>query len=846
MTRCRTACPSSTRRRFSPVTGTSGFTFTQPAGANAPSAGQTGTLTWNFGTVVNAGDNNSANDTLTLVYRARIDDAAAISATPTTTTVNNQSQALYQDESGNAEATLAASDSVTIKQPLLAPVASLRTATTTGADEAVGYRITVTNNGDAPAYNARIRDVMPARMRGTAPVFVAATLGGSPIALGNPSFNAATGETVWVLSDPVAIEPGQALVIDYDATVDTAVGGGLTLTHAPSVAEYHSKPSSDTAERRQYAAQVPSAQAVTTPTPNGMTKAVNVTSANIGEVVTFTLTAPATPVDVTLYDLNVLDAIDSRFRVTAISDNSATLGTTTSTGSSGNPVDVVFAAVPPLDQAVVTVTAVVENQAPTTTAATISNQASYTWAQTAGGAPRPAIPSGNVTVDVTEPELSIAKLFASQSLADPSQGLQAGDTVTFTITVTNTGDGAAHDFVLRDVGDDELINPVVTANPDNPGAPASSVPSGTDIIHTWNTISGPIASGGGTYSFDVTFTVASTVQPFQNLDNNGEVDWYSMPAPNADRRGPGGGYTASTTTAATVTAGSVSMNKSDLGDATYAIGDEVTYRLTASTVQGQVSMLRMLDDLPAGLEFVSASLTPTNLQVPGGGAITILSGPAPGATGTLDFEVGDIVSTGTTPNLRLDVVVRLQDVPANVDRTTLTNTARTTIEFPAGSGSFVTINAQASPQLTIEEPSLVLGLDAPASVVLGTPARVAARLSNTRPATAFQPRLVVELPDDMRATDPTTLPLTVSIAGGRALTLVAGTDYAASWDADTGQLEVALTSANGYVGNAETLTVDLQAALDPDAPDGGSLAFVGTVTKLLQPGRQRRRGTRQS
>ena len=37
-------------------------------------------MTWNFGTVLNAGDNNTANDTLTVIYTARIVDAGGIVA----------------------------------------------------------------------------------------------------------------------------------------------------------------------------------------------------------------------------------------------------------------------------------------------------------------------------------------------------------------------------------------------------------------------------------------------------------------------------------------------------------------------------------------------------------------------------------------------------------------------------------------------------------------------------------------------------------------------------------------------------------------------------------------------
>ncbi|MFK7743276.1 MAG: hypothetical protein AB8H80_23370 [Planctomycetota bacterium] len=815
---------------ITPSSGSNGFTFVQPTGANLPSAGDSGTLVFNLGTVVNAGDNALSNDQLTLVYRARIEDDAAFAPTPTTQSVDGTAQARYQDSFGNAESTSTLAATIALKQPLLEAVSDLRTAVASGADETVGYRITLSNRGDAPAYNVQLADVLPVGMRGTTPVAVAASLAGDPVALGAPSFLTGTGRVSWSLPDGMVVRPGESLVVDYNVVVDTTVGAGLTLANAPGADRYFSKPSAAAIERRQYAASNASPQSVTTPAPIDIRKAADVVSLAIGEVVTYTLTVPATPVDATVYDLRVADSVDARLRVTGVADNAAALGTASSSNASGNSVDVSFAAVPPNTQAVVTVTAVVENQLPTTTATAIPNVASYTWAQASGGPAQPAIASGSISVTVEEPNLDITKSLKSQTIANPMQGLQAGDTVTYTITLTNSGDGAAYDFVLRDIANDEFVNPVVTANPDSPGAVASSVASGSDTVHTWNAVAGPIAPNGGTYQFDVTFTVANTVQPFQNLANTAEVDWFSAPGPNPDRRGPSSGYTAATPSAVTVTAGSITMTKVDLGDGGYTIGDDVTYRLVVQILQGQVTDLHVVDDLPAGLELRSSTFAATDLQQSGGGAVVLQGGPAQGATGVLDWDFGDLVSSGGNPNLQIDLVARVLDVPANVGSAELTNSARTTIEFPPGSGSMATIQAQADPQLTILEPELVLAFDAPATVVLGTPADLQIRVRNDGSSTAWQPTLMVELPVAMRGTDPATLALAVAIVDGRMQALAAGTDYSASWDETTGLFTMQLLSAAGFLAPGETLTADFQAALNADASDGVSQSLVATVT----------------
>ncbi|WP_459943328.1 hypothetical protein, partial [Deferrisoma palaeochoriense] len=45
------------------------FTLT---GVATPTPGDTGTLTWSFGSITSAGDNDAGNDAFTLTYRARV------------------------------------------------------------------------------------------------------------------------------------------------------------------------------------------------------------------------------------------------------------------------------------------------------------------------------------------------------------------------------------------------------------------------------------------------------------------------------------------------------------------------------------------------------------------------------------------------------------------------------------------------------------------------------------------------------------------------------------------------------------------------------------------------------
>ncbi len=243
------------------------FTYADiPAGAT-PSAGDTGLVSWTFGHVYNASD-NAGPDTVAIVYRARVADVGSLPDTPTTQNPLNTATVAYKladgtDRSRNDTYT------VSLLQPRLLASKSLRTGQDPVVEpgDGVAYRITVTNTGDSPAYNTVVRDVLPTRMRQTAPTVAASTLNGAAVALAAPTYDSLTGEVTWTLSDAQAIQPGQSLVIDVDAQVDANARTGLTLTNTVVADSYFSLPSSDAnaAYRRQYRTSPPATVDVYTP-----------------------------------------------------------------------------------------------------------------------------------------------------------------------------------------------------------------------------------------------------------------------------------------------------------------------------------------------------------------------------------------------------------------------------------------------------------------------------------------------------------------------------------------------------------------------------------------------------
>lgn len=818
-------------------TGTGSINYASPTG---PTAGDT-SLSWNFGTVVVDGDNSASNNKLTLVYRAVIVDAGGLALLPSTQSLNNAANLSYQLESGATTSSNTAVDTIEVKQPLLSIEKTLTgsqpSEIETGAT--VYFTIKVSNTGTAPSYNIVVTDILPEEMRDNAPSFVSATLNGNSLALGAPTWNPGTGLATWSLGDSDVLNAGSDFVINYQATVDSDVGAGRSFANSARVEASFSLPSSTTStERRGYAPSTASSAGLTTAAPSDMAKAQNHSVANIGEIVTYTLRVPETAVPSVLYDVNVSDALPSGLEIVSVNTNAGTLGVGLSNSSTSTALALEFDRLPKNSQAVVSVQARVQNVIGNQSATSLQNTASYTWAGTDGGSQEASIQSPTRELLVSEPNLSFVKTFKSQTVSDSSIGLQTGDTVTYTIRVENTGDGDAHDLILTDRADENLINPSVAANPDNPGLPANSGTVGGFTTWTWNLPGSLVAKTSGVYQFDVTFTLGSDVRPYMNLENSGGLTYTSAAGVVLGERDGSGGlndYIFNQTSPVTVQTGNIKLNKrlKTPSLTTYGIGSEVTFELVAEFGLGKVDAFYFVDALPVGMEFVSASLTSSNVQRQSGGSPALLNSPSAGATGSLSFEIGDIESSGSSPHMILEIVARLQDLSSNAEGLNLTNTASAQLKDP-DDGSTVTINGATSASVEVVEPDLRLNFDGPTNVDLGAEADFQVRVLNQGRQPAYQPKIEVELPSGLREADPTSSTLVVSISGGRNLTLTSASDYSAVYNAGTGRLVVSLTSSQAFVDENEILTLDFKVQADSGASTstGSAYQVVATVSEF--------------
>lgn len=252
---------------ITPATGAESFTYTAPvAGVTAPAADATGELVWDFGTLVNAGDDDPDNDTITIVYTARIVDAAS-NPVPGAADLKRENSARIRFLKADDEAhtTAASKVEITVSQPVIqiektlidpAPENILR------PEESGTFRIRVRNTGTAPAYNLVLEDIIPTGMRASAPELTRADLNGTSIlatlrAAALPLWDAETGRFLLELEDGQFINAGAELTLDYTFTIDTDAIKGDTLVNEVTAHTWFGRPLADTSgPRREYATPV--------------------------------------------------------------------------------------------------------------------------------------------------------------------------------------------------------------------------------------------------------------------------------------------------------------------------------------------------------------------------------------------------------------------------------------------------------------------------------------------------------------------------------------------------------------------------------------------------------------
>ncbi|HEX6641825.1 MAG TPA: IPTL-CTERM sorting domain-containing protein, partial [Thermoanaerobaculia bacterium] len=182
----------------------------------------------------------------------------------------------------------------------------------------------------------------------------------------------------------------------------------------------------------------------------------------------------------------------------------------------------------------------------------------------------------------------IADLSASKTTQTTTAG--PGDTVTYTITVTNNGPNAANEVIVQDTLPAALLFQSIT--------PAAGFTCTTPAVGATGTITctgGPLANAA-----TATFTLVTTIAPSATGTFANAV---TVSSSDAD---PVSGNSTSTTAPIVVATADLAITKTT-NSTTAPNGSTVTYTITV-TNNGPDAATNVVvnDDLPAGLQFVSA------------------------------------------------------------------------------------------------------------------------------------------------------------------------------------------------------------------------------------------------
>ncbi|MDP1553779.1 MAG: hypothetical protein Q8M06_12280, partial [Methanobacteriaceae archaeon] len=485
-----------------------------------------------------------------------------------------------------------------------------------GADagDVVTYVITVENQGSAEAYNVTIAENTPAGLTNFILQSVKNGLGTNLAYVGD-IFSGGMQ-----LTDPLLPNDGtkgppystDTVIITYICTIANNVYPRQLINNQANITHYASTPGGPNFVQDPNLYMDNATVTIADPTivkalissSDPLTLNNNLT---IGEVATFLLNITLPEGQVT--DLNITDILPNGFAfvpgsiVVDSSGFNGTLGTLSSSYNAGTRIlTIIFNGVTtvnpdntPLNNSFyVFFNATVLNTTANNRGNLKTNNASMNWLNNTGS----PITSNNVNMRIVEPNVTITKTFSP----NPTD---AGDTVTVTLTVRNTGSNLsyAHDVVINDPLDSNVFDLSTVTQGITPAGFTYGFTS-PNVIYT----GGSIASGA-TITFTFTVKVRPDISPSGIYPNTAYVNSTSINGTDPNERN----YTTSNSTNLRITSPTIdkvlesSSEPTTLGN-NLTIGEVGTFRFDIRLPDGQTTNLRVIDVLPIGFSYVENSV----------------------------------------------------------------------------------------------------------------------------------------------------------------------------------------------------------------------------------------------
>lgn len=596
------------------------------------------------------------------------------------------------------------------------------------------------------------------------------------------------------------------------------------------------------------------ATAVRVYAPGALAKANTQTTATIGQPFKYRITVPATPVDVPLYDVRIVDNLAaSAANLAFVSANVVSGGSwsLTNTGTATNLVIQDAATgidIPAGGQAVIEITVVLQNTTTNRAGLAFTNTASYTYNKvngdnasqgTGGSATTPAM-------TVVEPALAITKAVGYAAPAGKAAGAPAaaGDVLQYTVSVVNNGTAPAYDADVLDVLPANLslvagsaaasINGVAVSGfvPQPTVLPGGALvwgarngdglldlPVGATLVLTYRA---SVLAANGTPIVNAAYTNWASLNGGVAGERNG-AGCPSVTAPNTYCAGPATATLTSidpTALAKTVASDSWSAAPSTAGDATLRVGDTVVYTLTATLREGVNDNVVITDTLPAGLAFDSIVGINGDAAAPYAAVAPFAHADFGGAVvsgNTVRFSFGSVTNAadnnaannGFVIQYRARVVNTLAQLPP-------VQALRNDVSLAYAIGGVAATPRTANANINVWQPVLAVSKSASAAggdnvLAAGEVVTYTVDLRNTGNAPAYNPQLQDVLPVGMRNAAPVTLSVSL-VNAGTALPVVAPTyssaTGAASWNFVSG------APAQYAIPAGETLRVVYRAQAD--------------------------------
>ena len=697
--------------------------------------------TFTFGSTTTTNDNNTANNSFLVRVTARV---ANVVGNQNAVVLTNTATLAYNDGTNGASVVNDPTPNVniTVVEPALTLDKTV-VGTSTGLDagDTVQYQIVITNTGTATANEVTLSDALPAGLLVTAI--------NSTTPAGGASVDVATGGTgTATLTGEYTIPVGGSITILYTATLQssvtpntdfintatvifssvdgTALGQGTASGEHTGSGGLNDYVLTDTAQ-------------ISTAGVLAVAKGVSNSTPTIGDVLTYTVTLTLN--EGTTNGIVVTDTLPASGDLQFVPGSAAVSFGTAGNSISGSAVPAISGAngnvltftlgsgiVPAgtgANTIVLTYQVLVLDVATNHAGDVEGNSASVV----ATGITPPPPSTTNVTLD--EPVLNLSK--SAVTGGSP----EAGDAITYTLTITNPGganSSAAFDALVQDAMPADVL-----------------VTSLSGVVLTGGAMTDSVVAitGGGTGlsgQFDipvgasVTITYIGTVQVTATTGaaetNNAEVTWTTLNGGNSltpdtgERFGSAGTLFGDANVdnlrkvaSQTVTVGTGTFDKQFFATSdpntvgsNVGVGENVTYALVVTLPAGTTPSLSVTDALPAGLQFVGSSIV-TSAAASNGLLTANFNGtvPAPAVSGGLsdgddvDFTFGSIVANadGVAGNNTFLILVtaRVTDIVGNGGtlgaQTVLPNTA--TFDIP---GDGVPPTPTPPVNVTVVEPRL--------------------------------------------------------------------------------------------------------------------------------------------